>query len=70
MTSFISIKPFICYDKIMLTDKTSIDQAFLDVKQSNFLPDSEKSLTDLDMPLPIGHGQTNSQATTARMMLE
>jgi|GEM_PF-2272150 len=53
-----------------IVDDNRIEKASQEVKRSNFLPDSEKSLTDLDMPLPIRHSQTNSQATTARMMLE
>jgi len=53
-----------------MVDDDSIDKAFREVKRSNFLPKSEKSLADLDTALYIGYGQTNSQPTTVRMMLE
>lgn len=35
-----------------------------------FLPKQERPFADLDMPLPIGHGQTNSQPSTVVNMLE
>ena len=53
-----------------MVDDDSIDKAFREVKRSNFLPKSEKSLADLDTALYIGYGQTISQPTTVRMMLE
>jgi protein-L-isoaspartate(D-aspartate) O-methyltransferase len=46
-----------------------IDQAFKAVKRANFVPHEVKKAADIDMPLPIGFGQTNSQPTTVRMML-
>jgi len=33
------------------------------------LPSSVRPMADLDIPLPIGHDQTNSQPTTVRHML-
>ncbi len=47
-----------------------IDAAFSKMSRENFLPESVRHLAHLDMPLSIGLGQTNSQPTTVRMMLE
>lgn len=47
-----------------------ITAAFSAIKRQDFVPDDEAGRADWDMPLPIGHGQTNSQPTTVRMMLE
>ncbi len=47
-----------------------IEDAFAAVSRTNFLPEGQRANADLDMPLPIGYGQTNSQPTTVRMMLE
>jgi protein-L-isoaspartate(D-aspartate) O-methyltransferase len=47
-----------------------IDRAFKQVPRAHFLPESVKEDADLDIPLPIGLGQTNSQPTTVRRMLE
>ena len=46
-----------------------IDKAFKDAPRRNFLPEEVKSSAGLDIPLPIGSGQTNSQPTTVAMML-
>lgn len=35
-----------------------------------FLPPAQRRHSERDAPLPIGHGQTNSQPTTVRQMLE
>jgi protein-L-isoaspartate(D-aspartate) O-methyltransferase len=35
-----------------------------------FLPEAQQANADADQPLPIGHGQTNSQPSTVRRMLE
>ena len=48
----------------------TIEQAFTAVPRINFVPDEVKKAADIDMPLPIGFGQTNSQPTTVKMMLE
>jgi protein-L-isoaspartate(D-aspartate) O-methyltransferase len=47
-----------------------LDDAFRDVPRSNFLPSDQVGGTGLDMPLPIGFGQTNSQPSTVYQMLE
>ncbi len=40
------------------------------VPRSSFLPRAQVPYASRDAPLPIGHGQTNSQPTTVRHMLE
>src|SRR6266576_291684 len=47
-----------------------VAKAFNIVKRSDFLPPDQIGTVDLDDPLPIGFGQTNSQPTTVRLMLE
>ncbi len=47
----------------------SVKEAFEAVDRKNFLPREVAMLHELDEPLPIGYGQTNSQPTTVRMML-
>jgi protein-L-isoaspartate(D-aspartate) O-methyltransferase len=46
-----------------------IDKAFKDAPRQNFLPEEVRGSAGLDIPLPIGSGQTNSQPTTVAMML-
>jgi protein-L-isoaspartate(D-aspartate) O-methyltransferase len=47
-----------------------IEEAFDKVDRAGFVPKDMKSSVDADVPLPIGYGQTISQPTTVRMMLE
>jgi protein-L-isoaspartate(D-aspartate) O-methyltransferase len=47
-----------------------IEQAFKTVDRKNFVPDDLAERVFIDAPLPIGFGQTISQPTTVRMMLE
>ena len=47
-----------------------IDAAFEAVDRANFVPKELRGSVDIDAPLPIGYGQTNSQPYTVRMMLE
>jgi protein-L-isoaspartate(D-aspartate) O-methyltransferase len=47
-----------------------IDRAFEAVKRHNFLPPDFQDSVGVDAPLPIGFGQTNSQPSTVRLMLE
>lgn len=47
-----------------------IDQAFHNVPRSEFLPENIRGRASEDQPLPIGYGQTNSQPSTVRLMLE
>lgn len=54
----------------MATAETAIDKAFDNVPRENFLPADVRMDAELDMPLPIGYGVTNSQPSTVRKMLE
>ena len=42
----------------------------LAVPRQDYLPPGQRAHSGRDAPLPIGHGQTNSQPTTVRQMLE
>lgn len=46
-----------------------VSAAFAAVPREGFLTETERRYADKDRPLPIGHGQTNSQPTTVRNML-
>lgn len=47
-----------------------IDDAFEVINRADFLPAESKNNAYADAPIPIGYGQTNSQPTTVRLMLE
>ena len=47
-----------------------VDAAFRAVPRRLFLPEAQQAYAEADQPLPIGHGQTNSQPSTVRRMLE
>lgn len=47
-----------------------MDEAFKTVKRADFLPSSMRELSAYDEPIAIGYGQTNSQPSTVRHMLE
>lgn len=44
--------------------------AFRAVPREGFLPDRQRRYADVDAPLTIGHGATNSQPSTVAYMLE
>src|SRR4051812_9944700 len=46
-----------------------LDAAFAAAPREAFLPASHHRFAGVDEPLPIGHGQTNSQPSTVRRML-
>ena len=48
----------------------TVEQAFTKINRKTFVPENLRGQTDLDFPLPIGFGQTNSQPTTVKLMLE
>lgn len=52
-----------------MTPDDALDQAFAAAPREWFLPATERRFAGLDRPLPIGHGQTNSQPTTVRQLL-
>lgn len=47
----------------------AMEQAFGAAPRRNFLPEDVADQAGLDIPLPIGFGQTNSQPTTVAVML-
>jgi protein-L-isoaspartate(D-aspartate) O-methyltransferase len=48
----------------------ALPEAFARVHREDFLPADQRGFATEDTALPIGHGQTNSQPTTVRRMLE
>jgi len=48
----------------------TIEQAFERIHREDFLPTNLKYIADIDAPIPIGYGQTNSQPSTVKRMLE
>lgn len=50
-------------------EATDLQTAFAAVRREDFLPVRERSSAAFDAPLPLGHGQTNSQPTTVANML-
>jgi protein-L-isoaspartate(D-aspartate) O-methyltransferase len=48
----------------------SINQAFKSIQRVDFVPEDQKDQASIDAPLPIGFGQTISQPTTVRLMME
>lgn len=51
------------------TPDAELARAFAAAPREGFLPPAEVPFAGLDRPLPIGHGQTNSQPTTVRHLL-
>lgn len=49
---------------------SSLIQAFQAVRRKDFLPSDQQPYEAEDRPLPIGHGQTNSQPSTVAFTLE
>lgn len=47
-----------------------IEKAFQAIHRTDFLPGEAKYSAQVDLPIAIGYGQTNSQPTTVRYMLE
>ncbi|TSI15982.1 protein-L-isoaspartate O-methyltransferase [Brevibacterium aurantiacum] len=50
--------------------QVSVTEAFSQVPRELFLPREERGSASSNVPLPIGHGQTNSQPSTVADMLE
>lgn len=51
-------------------ESPQIIEAFKVIKRADFLTDNVKNLSELNEPLPIGYGQTNSQPSVVAFMLE
>lgn len=47
-----------------------VDRAFETIDRKDFLPEEVRAHAASDRPFPIGYGQTNSQPSTVRAMLE
>ena len=47
-----------------------VEEALAAVPRASFLRHGDQRFVELDMPLPIGHGQSNSQPTTVRHQLD
>jgi protein-L-isoaspartate(D-aspartate) O-methyltransferase len=50
-------------------EMSRVDEAFAAVERADFLPEDVRDEAHLDMPIPIGYEQTNSQPSTVRLML-
>jgi protein-L-isoaspartate(D-aspartate) O-methyltransferase len=50
--------------------RTRVDDAFAAVRRADFLPPKQRAFAGEDRALLIGYGQTNSQPSTVRAMLE
>jgi protein-L-isoaspartate(D-aspartate) O-methyltransferase len=53
-----------------MTPGRALAEAFAACPRAAFLPEDQRRFAQLDRPLPIGWGQTNSQPTTVRNTLE
>jgi protein-L-isoaspartate(D-aspartate) O-methyltransferase len=53
-----------------MTQTDRLQAAFDRVRRSDFLPREQLGFAGEDAALPIGHGQTNSQPSTVRAMLD
>ncbi|OUZ08916.1 protein-L-isoaspartate carboxylmethyltransferase [Aeromicrobium sp. PE09-221] len=51
-------------------DESDLARAFAEVDRADFLPPDRRADAGVDEPVAIGHGQTNSQPYTVRVMLE
>lgn len=51
-------------------EKDLVEKAFREIKRADFVLLKYREDVDVDAPLPIGYGQTISQPTTVKMMLE
>jgi protein-L-isoaspartate(D-aspartate) O-methyltransferase len=52
-----------------MTGPDRVAEAFKAMPREGFLPEAERASAAYDGPLPIGHGQTNSQPSTVAAML-
>lgn len=47
-----------------------ITEAFSAINRDKFVPEEFQNVSEANVPLPIGHGQTNSQPLTVAIMME
>lgn len=50
--------------------EAKLDRAFEKIDRANFLPHHLRDLAHVNLPVPIGHDQTNSQPSTVYKMLK
>jgi protein-L-isoaspartate(D-aspartate) O-methyltransferase len=55
---------------VSLTPQAELERAFAAAPRTRFLPRGQVGHAGVDHPLEIGHGQTSSQPSTVRRMLE
>lgn len=53
-----------------MTDRRLLDAAFARVRRADFLRSPQRGFAGEDAAVPIGYGQTNSQPSTVRQMLD
>lgn len=53
-----------------MSDDDPVQAAFEQVRREDFLPPDKRGFAAADAAVPIGYGQTNSQPSTVRAMLE
>lgn len=58
---------FLC--SFIIHTMTTVDEAFRRIKRTDFVPADLRQYADIDAPLSIGYGQTISQPSTVRFML-
>lgn len=56
--------------KLNIIKSPEIAEAFKIIRREDFLTEEGKAGAEIDAPIAIGYGQTNSQPTTVAMMLE
>lgn len=56
--------------KLKIIKTPAIIRAFKRIRREDFLPEDKKGKAEIDAPIPIGFGQTNSQPSTVAIMLE
>ncbi len=52
------------------TNMSRLDRAFQKIHREDFLPEKFQGHAEMDTPIPIGFGQTNSQPSTVYQMLK
>lgn len=69
MSGLVVPSPRACFNREMPVTREAVRRAFAAVPREGFLPASSRADARRDVPIPIGHGQTNSQPSTVEAML-
>ncbi len=56
--------------EVVVDARGRVARALAATPRAGFLPVAQRRFAEQDQPLPLGHGQTNSQPTIVRRMLE